>query len=90
MAAGEEWHLDKRVPIAFFFGLIAQTVVITAWFTSKFEGFDSRLAALEKSDDAQASHESRIVILEQQFQYIRTDLAEIKTLLRRQVPGSQQ
>lgn len=90
MAGREEWHLDKKVPIAFVVGLVAQTIVITMWFTSKFDGFDSRLAALEKSDDAQGSHENRITILEQQFNYIRSDLTEIKSLLRRKVPDSSQ
>ena len=80
--AEESWHLDKKVPISIIIGFIVQTVVITAWMTSRFESFDNRIANLEKSDGSQASHESRIVILEQQFSYIRGDLQEIKTLLR--------
>ena len=82
----DEWHLDKKVPIGLIVGLVLQTIVLTAWGTSKFEGLDNRVSNLEKSDDNQQSHENRITILEQQFGYIRADLAEIKTLLRRQIP----
>lgn len=83
----DEWHLDKKVPIGLFVGFIVQTIVITAWFTSKFENVDNRISNLEKSDNSQQTHENRITILEQQFSYIRSDLAEIKTLLRRQIPN---
>lgn len=82
----EEWHLDKKVPLSIIIALFVQTIVFVAVGTSWKSGTDSRLAALEKSETSRDSHESRLVILEQQFQYIRSDLAEIKTLLRRQVP----
>lgn len=86
----EEWHLDKKVPIALIAGFVIQTILLTAWGASTFERLDSRIANLEKSDNNQSSHENRITILEQQFGYIRSDLAEIKTLLRRQLPGDPQ
>lgn len=79
----EDWHLDKKVPIGLIIGLIVQTVVLATWITTRFDGIDNRIANLEKSDGGQASHESRLVILEQQFSYIRSDLAEIKEILRR-------
>lgn len=82
----EGWHLDKKVPIGLFAGFVLQTIVIVVWGTTKMDSFDSRIVALEKSDSGQESHENRIVILEQQFNYIRADLAEIKDLLRRQIP----
>lgn len=85
----DEWHLDKKVPIGLIIGFIVQTIVLTAWGTAKFEGLDNRVQNLEKSDDGQKNHENRITILEQKFDYIRTDLAEIKTLLRRQLPPQQ-
>ena len=80
------WHLDKKVPIGLIFALLVQTLVITSWGTAKFENYDNRLSNLEKSDDSQQSHENRLVVLEQQFSYIRSDLAEIKEILRRQIP----
>jgi hypothetical protein len=91
-ASREEWHLDKKVPIGLLGGLILQTIVITAWFTAKFENQDHRIGNLEKSEEDQKDHENRITILEQKFDYIRSDLGEIKTLLRRQLPppGSQE
>lgn len=86
----EGWHLDKKVPIGLFAGFVLQTIVIVVWGTTKMDSIDSRIVALEKSDSGQESHENRIVILEQQFNYIRSDLAEIKALLRRQVPDPNQ
>ena len=80
---GDEWHLDKKVPIGLIVGFVVQTIVITAWGTTKFDTIENRVSNLEKSDGTQQSHESRIVILEQQFSYIRADLQEIKLLLRR-------
>lgn len=84
------WHLDKKVPIGLILALLAQTLVITSWGTAKFENIDNRISNLEKSDEGQASHENRIVVLEQQFSYIRSDLAEIKNLLKRQMPADGQ
>lgn len=84
--ASEQWHLDKKVPISIILALFAQTIVFVSVGTAWKADTDSRIAALEKSEQDRDSHESRLVILEQQFQYIRSDLAEIKTLLRRQVP----
>ena len=81
------WHLDKKVPIGLILALLVQTVVITSWGTAKFENISNRVSNLEKTEESQANHESRLTILEQQFGYIRSDLAEIKTLLRRQVPS---
>lgn len=86
MAPRDDWHLDKRVPIGLIGALILQTIVTTSWITFKFDTFDNRIASLEKSDGAQTTHENRITILEQQFSYIRSDLAEIKDILRRAVP----
>lgn len=81
------WHLDKKVPIGLILALLVQTVVITSWGSAKFENYEGRITNLEKSDDAQQTYERRITILEEKFGYIRDDLAEIKTLLRRQIPA---
>lgn len=93
MPPAENWHLDKKVVVSLiiavistFGGLVVQTVYLTAWGTQKYDDLNNRVAILEKSDDGQQSHETRLTILEQQFGYIRTDLAEIKNLLRRQIP----
>lgn len=80
------WHLDKKVPIGLILALLVQTIVITSWGTAKFDDINNRVSNLEKSDDSQQTHEGRLVVLEQQFSYIRSDLAEIKTLLKRQIP----
>ena len=85
----EQWHLDKKVPISIIIALIVQTIVAIYVGTTWKADTDFRLSALEKSDDRASTYESRIIVLEQQFGYIRADLSEIKSLLRRQVPPQQ-
>lgn len=80
------WHLDKKVPIGLIIALMVQTIVITSWGSAKFENYEGRIANLEKSDDAQQTYERRITVLEEKFNYIRDDLAEIKALLQRSMP----
>jgi septation ring formation regulator EzrA len=86
MPPPEYWHLDKKVPISIIIALFVQTVVFVYVGTTWKADTDSRISALEKSENNRVSHENRLVILEQQFQYIRSDLAEIKSILRRQIP----
>lgn len=81
-----DWHLDKKVPIGLILGLVFQTIVLTAWGTSKFEDLTHRVDVLERTDKSTETHENRLIVLEQQFDYIRADLAEIKTLLQRRIP----
>lgn len=80
------WHLDKKVPISIIIMFIVQTVTLVYVGTSWKTDIDSRIKQLEKSEDKSSSYENRIVILEQQFGFIRSDLAEIKELLRREIP----
>lgn len=86
---GDDWHLDKKVSISMFgmilslfVGFFAQTVYLTRFITEWKVTTENRLTTLEKSESNQLSFENRIVVLEQQFSFIRSDLAEIKTLLR--------
>ena len=84
--AREEWHLDKKVPISIIIALFVQSIVFVYVGTTWKADTDARLSSLEKSENSRDSHENRLVILEQQFGYIRADLQEIKSLLRRKVP----
>jgi hypothetical protein len=86
MAPRDEWHLDKKVPISILVMFVIQTMTLVYVGTSWKTDIDGRIKALEKSEDRSSSYENRITILEQQFGYIRSDLSEIKALLRRQVP----
>lgn len=88
MPPQENWHLDKKVPISIIVALFMQTIVFVYVGTTWKSDVDARLTAIEKTDSEQSSHENRIVILEQNFNYIRGDLAEIKALLRRTIPES--
>jgi Tfp pilus assembly protein PilO len=74
-----QWHLDKRVPIALIFALVVQTGVVFSWKTN----VENRLTHLEEVDKVRSTHEARIIILEQSISYIRSDLTEIKLMLKR-------
>jgi hypothetical protein len=82
----EDWHLDKKVPISIIVMFFIQTLTLVYVGTSWKTDIDGRITQLEKSETRNTSYENRITILEQQFGYIRSDLAEIKALLRRRVP----
>ncbi len=80
--ADDQWHLDKRVPIGFFIALFLQTVTLVGVGASWKADTDNRLLQLEKEDGSRSSHETRLIILEQSMNYIRSELAEIKSLLK--------
>jgi hypothetical protein len=80
--ASEQWHLDKKVPIGIIGALFLQTIVFVYVGVTWKDTVDNRIAALEKSDTGQATHENRITILEQKFGYIQTSLDEIKDILK--------
>lgn len=76
------WHLDRKVPIGIIVAIIGQTLFFTYVGSAWKSETDGRLATLEQYKAETTSQESRIVILEQQFGYIRESLAEIKDLIR--------
>jgi hypothetical protein len=78
----DHWHLDKRVPLAIIIALLSQTLFFTYWGSTWKAETDNRLAILERYQSETDGQEGRIIVLEQQFGYIRNDLAEIKTLIR--------
>ena len=78
----ESWHLDKKVPISIIGALVVQTLIFVYVGTAWKVDIEGRVGALERSDNSQATHESRIIVLEQGMLRIRDDLAEIKALLR--------
>lgn len=83
---GEPWHLDKKVPLGIIFAIVLQTLTLvvigTIWKTQT----DSRLEALEKTDFGRESHENRITILEQKFNYIQESLQRIEKSIERITP----
>lgn len=68
--ASEDWHLDKKVPIAFIFAIVCQTVALVWFFASLSNGLDTntrdlvrqeaRIDAVEKSVQGQQVMLARI------------------------------
>ena len=77
----DEWHLDKKVPIAIIIALVIQTmsfiVIAAAWKTS----VDNRLERLEASAVDSSNQSDRILVLEQQLKFIVDSVSRIEKKL---------
>jgi hypothetical protein len=79
----QQWHLDRKVPLALIFTIIAQTIV-AAWAASNIW---TRVGELERKVEMAAPQAERIIRLETKVDGITGSLAEIKTLVTRRVEG---
>lgn len=77
MLGGEQWHLDKRVPVAIIVAFIMQTAAALVWAGSAGE----RLGQVEKRVETAASTAERTVRLEEQVVHVRASLARIERKL---------
>ncbi len=73
------WHLDKRVPIALIITIVMQTIGIVWWAASLSE----RVATLESRFDGLATHQARIVRLEEKQNAVYQRLDRIEVIQRR-------
>jgi hypothetical protein len=71
------WHLDRKVPIGLMLGLVIQTITLVYVGTSWKSDIDHRLVVLEKNEDLNIPQESRLVVLEQKFNFIQETLSRI-------------
>lgn len=82
----EQWHLDKRVPIALLSMFVIQTFSVVVFLTVWKTETDGRLAILEKVLErltlSSPEQERRIIVLEQVLIRVSTDISEIKNILR--------
>lgn len=74
-----QWHLDKKVPLALIMTIVGQTIV-AAWGASNLW---TRVAELERQMQAAAPQFERIIRLEAKVDGITGSLAEIKALIVR-------
>lgn len=77
------WHLDKKVPLALIFTILAQTAMAFWWASSVNE----RVAILERGANVAATaagpQESRLTRVEVKIENIQAGVDEIKALIRR-------
>lgn len=73
------WRLDKRIPIALLIGLGAQSLALVVFLAQ----LDFRVGAVERSIEAQANYESRLVILEERTRQNSIVLERIDVRLER-------
>lgn len=81
--------MSAPIPLSVVMFLIVQTMGFVWWGSNIVNGISARVSSVEmtvaqitKVTESQASHEGRIIVLEQMSNRIRDDLAEIKTILR--------
>lgn len=74
----ENWHLDKRVPIALIITLIIQTGVIIWWAA----GVSYRLDTLERTQQSSSSNSDRITRLEVKLESINDGISRIERLIQ--------
>jgi hypothetical protein len=81
----ENWHLDKRIPIATILAILGQAIAL-GWLASSMDG---RISALEKVADAQSSMTNathvteRIAVLESNQVHINQQLDHMDVKLDR-------
>lgn len=82
----EQWHLDRKVPLAMIGAMIIQTVAVV-WFASKL---DSRVQSLEESDrrseirfNAIGADRERLIRVEEKVSSQTELLKDIKQALDR-------
>jgi hypothetical protein len=76
-----QWHLDKKVPLALIITIVAQTVAVS-WGASNLW---TRVTELERQMQIAAPQFERIIRLEAKVDAMNASLAEIKTMIRREV-----
>ena len=74
----EQWHVEKKIPLALIFAMLVQTVGLVA-FTAQLSG---RVNALEKDAEAKSWQAERIIRIDERLTSLQNGMAEIKTLLR--------
>ena len=76
-----QWHLDKKVPLALIITIVAQTIAIS-WGASNLW---TRVSELERQVQIAAPQFERVIRLEAKVDAMNASLAEIKTMIRRDV-----
>lgn len=83
----DEWHWDRKIPIATIVTLIlvfAGQSGTALWWASKM---DSRVDSLEKQTLMSAPNGDRLTRVEVKLEAVQAGIAEIKSILREPVVG---
>ena len=85
----EQWHLDKRVPVALIIGLIAQAATFVWWAgqTASQLDYDRRdigrnTTRIERLESANADTRERMIAIEANLKYVGTQLEAVNNQLR--------
>ena len=82
----EQWHVDRKVPIALIVTLFMQTGGFV-WFGAKV---DARVEALEKQYSVAAptatEQGTRLTRVETKLEAVQDGISEIKSILRKEPP----
>ena len=76
----QQWHLDKRVPLALILTIAIQTAGLVWWASSLSE----RVNSLERTREATAPQADRLTRVEVKLEGVQSGIDEIKRLIRRE------
>jgi len=76
----DQWHLDKRVPIALILALALQSGTFVWWASSLSE----RVNTLERDRMATAPQGDRLTRVEVKIEAVQEGITEIKRLIRKE------
>jgi Tfp pilus assembly protein PilO len=87
--ADEQWHLDKRVPVAIIFAILIQTAGAVWWASNMTERMDQIERRMDNAaqrsqniDNLVASQATQIAVLVARIDEQTRQIAETNTLLR--------
>ncbi len=78
----DNWHLDKRVPIALIFAIAVQTIVIGIWVGS----LQTRVTELETKAGRSLEVRDRVIRVESDIGHVRGSIERIEGILGRRLP----
>lgn len=78
----EQWHLDKRVPLALIAAIFGQSAGLLIWGSN----LHTRVNQIESQLSASAPQAERIIRLETKMDSIFGSLAEIKLMIQQRPP----
>lgn len=76
------WHLDKKVPLALLAFFVVQTLTFAVMGTSWKSDTDHRIVALEKAEELRAPQGGQIQALQLKFDFISGTLIRIEGTLK--------
>ena len=77
MADEKQWHLDKKVPLGIIGAIVFQTITFVALGSQWMTKMEQRVGVIERSMDERKTQSDRLIVVEQNLNFIRETVADI-------------